>query len=85
MPVLKNIYFFADFPDEQPCFTFIDLDTLGSQGIDLLSPNFPANYDNNEFCYWIVQAKADQVVKLEFLEWDVSITMNGTEQLKVLL
>ena len=72
MIALKCHYAFPDYPDEQPCFTLVELEKYSSQGINLLSPNFPANYDNSEFCYWIIEAPEDKVVELEFVEWDVS-------------
>ena len=40
----------------------------------LLSPYYPANYDNDNFCVWNITAKENYEILLEFDNFDVSKT-----------
>ena len=40
----------------------------------LLSPYYPANYDNNDFCVWNITAGENYRILLEFENFDVSKT-----------
>ena len=49
----------------------------------LLSPYYPANYDNNEFCVWNITAGENYRILLEFENFDVSKT-GGHKGLNIL-
>ena len=40
----------------------------------LLSPYYPANYDNDDFCVWNITAGENYRILLEFENFDVSKT-----------
>ena len=46
------------------CGTFLN----GPNG-DVTSPNYPANYDNNEYCTWQIQVPVNKKIRLDFSEF----------------
>ena len=77
--------FYAYFAVARPRVKAIDSSCIGTANIEqgtINTPNFPSNYDNNNFCTWLISSS--RRVKLVFTSfavesgWDFLYVYDGT-------
>ena len=55
---------------------YVDLVSLGGETV-ISSPNYPADYDNDDHIEWIVNAGEGNRIDLAFLDFDVGLDIGS--------